>query len=90
MLKTNGNELYYHTFKSETSNHNYEIDFLLSDKNKTCPIEVKSSRYREHKSLDIFTKKFSKQVSKRYIIHTKELRKEGDILYLPPYLVPFL
>ena len=38
MLKTSGNELFYYTFKRETSNHPYEIDFLISKKNKICPI----------------------------------------------------
>ena len=31
MLKTAGNELFYYTFPKETSNHNYEIDFLPAD-----------------------------------------------------------
>ena len=57
MLRTAGNELYYHTMPSATSNHNYEIDFLLSRKNKICPVEVKSSGYRTHASLDRFIEK---------------------------------
>ncbi|MGP1438223.1 MAG: DUF4143 domain-containing protein [Treponema sp.] len=32
MFKATGKELYYHTFQSKTSNHNYEIDFLISEK----------------------------------------------------------
>lgn len=40
MLKTSGNELFYYTFKRETSNHPYEIDFLISKKNKICPIGI--------------------------------------------------
>lgn len=40
-LATNGYELYYHTFLNEKSKHNYEIDFLIADHNKICPIEVK-------------------------------------------------
>ena len=50
MLKTAGNELFYYTFQKETSNHNYEIDFLLARKNKICPLEVKSSGYKTHAS----------------------------------------
>ena len=57
-LAVNGNELFYHTIMNETSKHNYEIDFLLAKKNKIIPIEVKSSGYKTHKSLDIFTEKF--------------------------------
>ena len=61
ILTCNGNELFYYTFFNETSRHNYEIDFLLASRNKICPIEVKSSGYKTHKSLDEFCKKYSVQ-----------------------------
>ena len=53
-LTASGNELYYHCFPSDRSNNYYEVDFLLSRGNKVCPIEVKSSGYRAHASLDAF------------------------------------
>lgn len=62
MLKASGNELYYHTFPSQNK-HNYEVDFLLSRGNKILPIEVKSSNYLSHKSLDEFVKKYSSRVT---------------------------
>ena len=90
ILAANGNDLFYHTFMNEKSRHNYEIDFLLARKNKICPIEVKSSGYRTHASLDAFTEKFSDRILQRYLIYTKDLRKEKDILYLPAYMASFL
>lgn len=42
MLLANGNNLFYYTMDSDSSNRLYEIDFLLSIGNKICPIEVKS------------------------------------------------
>lgn len=90
MLKTAGNELYYYTFPKETSNHNYEVDFLLARKNKICPLEVKSSGYKAHASLDAFQKKYSARILRRYLIYTKDVRKDGDIFCLPAYMVPFL
>lgn len=48
MLRAKGDSLFYHTFRSETSNHIQEIDFLITRKNKICPIEVKSSGYKQH------------------------------------------
>lgn len=90
MLRTSRNELYYHTFKSETSNHNYEIDFILSRKNKICPIEVKSSVYKNHKSLDFFTEKFSSKILNRYIFCQKEFHKENDIFCIPFYMAMFV
>lgn len=90
MLKAAGNELFYYTFPKETSNHNYEVDFLLARKSKICPLEIKSSGYKTHASLDAFQEKFSSRILKRYLIYTKDIRKEKDIFCLPIYMVPFL
>lgn len=90
ILTANGNELFYHTFMNETSRHNYEIDFLLARKNKVCPLEIKSSGYRTHASLDAFTEKFSDRILKRYLVYTKDLKKEKDIVCLPFYMMQFL
>ena len=90
MLKANGHEIYYYTWPSETSNHLYEVDFLLSNGTKIDPIEVKSSGYKTHKSLDLFCEKFSSRVNKRYLVYTKDLRKEESITYLPAYMTQFL
>ena len=88
MLKSAGNELFYYTFKEET--RNYEIDFLISRKDKICPIEVKSSGYNSHKSLDMFQNKFSARILHRYLLYTKDLRKDKDVLCLPAYMAELL
>ena len=90
MLKAKGDSLYYYTFPSETSNHKYEVDFIIIRENKICPIEVKSSSYKRHTSLDRFSEKFSARIAHRYIVYTKDLHKEQDILCLPVYMVPYL
>jgi hypothetical protein len=66
------------------------VDFLLSRSNKLCPIEVKSSGYKAHVSLDEFCKKFSKEILWRYLVYTKDLRKDEETLMVPVYMVPFL
>lgn len=90
MLTAAGNELFYHTFINEKTKHNYEIDFILSRKNKICPIEVKSSGYRTHASLDCFSARYSERILEKYLIYTKDLQKDRDIWMLPMYMVPFL
>lgn len=90
MLYSNGNRLFYYTFPKEKSTHNYEIDFLLARGNKVCPIEVKSSGYKTHASIDAFSDKFSGKIGQKYLIYTKDLRKDGDILCLPIYMTMFL
>lgn len=90
MLKAAGHELYYYTFPTESGKHNYEIDFLISDKDKISPIEVKSSGYKTHTSLDVFCRKFSKRIRNKYLIYTKDLYKDRDVLYLPAYMTMML
>ncbi|HAZ91322.1 MAG TPA: ATPase [Eubacterium sp.] len=90
MLVAKGNNLFYYTFNSDTSNHIYEIDFLLSSGDKITPIEVKSGNYRAHKSLDMFCDKFSRRVRDRYVIHVKDYKREKGIDYIPIYMVPFM
>ena len=90
MLTAAGDKLYYYTFPTETGKHNYEIDFLLSRGNKICPIEVKSSGYKRHASLDAFCQKFSSRISSRYVLYTKDTHHDGQTLFLPVFLAPFL
>ncbi len=90
MLKAAGYNLFYHTWPTESGKHNYEIDFLISHDNKICPIEVKSSGYKAHASLDAFQKKFSNRILNRYLIYTKDLRKDTDITLLPVFMTMFL
>lgn len=90
MLKASGHELYYYTFPTNSGRHNYEIDFLIADGDKVSPIEVKSSGYRMHASLDSFCDKFSSRIRNRYIVYTKDLRRDAETLYLPVYMTMFL
>lgn len=90
MLIAKGDNLFYYTMGSETSNHLYEIDFLISAGDKICPIEVKSGNYRNHKSLDVFCDKFSARIKDKYVFHTKDYKRENGINYIPVYMVPFL
>lgn len=90
MLKASGHELYYYTFPTDSGKHNYEVDFLIADGDKISPIEVKSSGYKAHASLDAFCKKFSARIMNKYLIYTKDMRKEEDVQYLPAYMTMFL
>ncbi len=90
MLKASGHELYYYTFPTESGKHNYEVDFLIADGDKISPIEVKSSGYKAHTSLDTFCKKFSARIKNKYLIYTKDMRKVEDVQYLPAYMTMFL
>ena len=89
MLAAMGNKLYYYTWPRDDT-HNYEIDFLLSRGNKLMPIEVKSSGYKTHASLDAFCKKYSSRIDHPVMIYTKDLQNDGSTLLLPVYMTMLL
>lgn len=90
MLRASGNQLFYYTFPTGNGNKNYEIDFMLSRGSKIVPIEVKSSGYKTHKSLDAFCEKYPSRVGERILLYTKDYQKDEATLCLPIYYTPFL
>lgn len=90
MLVAVGKKLYYHTWPIENGNRNYEVDFLIPDGGKVSVIEVKSSQSKEHISIDNFMKKFSSRIRQSYLIHGRDMRKDGALKCLPFYMTSFL
>ena len=90
VLVSTGNRLFYHVWPTENGKHNYEVDFLLSRGSKLWPIEVKSSGYNAHASIDSFCNKFSSRISNRYLIYTKDFKKDGATTLLPIPMTMFL
>ena len=94
MLKASGHELYFHEYlykpEGNEKEKKYEIDFITVKKKKICPIEVKSSNYKSHKSFDYLLKKYQLKMEDRYIIYTKDLKYEDGITYIPVYMTPFI
>lgn len=89
-LRAKGDGLFYHTFPSETSNHTNEIDFIIARKNKICPIEVKSSGYKQHASLDRFRAKYRERILASYVVYTKDYQQTDGVEYIPVYMAQFL
>ena len=90
MLKASGKELYYHTIKKDDGKSYYEIDFVITRNNKLVPLEIKSSGYKTHKSLDEFFTKYPSRIYRRYLVYTKDYAKDADVICLPVYMTPFL
>ncbi|MBQ9017544.1 ATP-binding protein [Candidatus Saccharibacteria bacterium] len=90
-LRANGYELYFYAVNDDKNAKNdMEVDFLIVQENKLNPIEVKSGGYDKHTSLDKFKVKFGKKVGTRYVLHTKDLKVDGDVVYLPLYMAGLL
>lgn len=90
MLRATGKKLFYHTIPYAEGKKYYEIDFVIPVKHKISPIEVKSSGYKTHKSLDEFCSKFSDRIMSKYLIYTKDYRRENGVEYIPVYMTMFL
>lgn len=90
MIKAYDRELYYHTWKKKESTHYYEIDFLLTSKNKIIPIEVKSSAVRNHESIDEFAIKYSGCVGERYLVSQKDVGSREMLKLKPIYMLPYV
>lgn len=89
-LRTSGHQLFYHIMLKDEGKKYYEVDFLLADGHKVTPIEVKSSGYKAHASLDAFAAKYSSRISRKYLIYTKDYKRDGDVDCIPIYMTQFL
>ena len=90
-LRFNGYELFYYAKNdNDIVDNNMEIDFLIVQDKKLNPIEVKAGNYKKHTSIDRFKNKYKKNVGTRYVLHTKDLRVDKDVVYLPLYMAMFL
>lgn len=91
ILVANGHKLYFYTKYNVTSHRNeIEIDFVISNnsklKYKIYPIEVKSTERYTTRSLDKFDEKFHSRIGRSYVIHPRNLKIEGNTLYIPAYM----
>jgi len=90
-LRRSGHKLYFYSrYDKEHRENHMEIDFLITEKKKIAPIEIKSGNYKSHSSLDKFRKKFSSKLSNLYILYTKDVAIKNDIIHLPIYMGMFL
>ena len=90
MIAASGRELFYHTWEKNGSAHYYEVDFLISEGSKINAFEIKSSGTGKHESIKEFSKKYSQNVNKVYLISQKDVGREENLLLKPFYFIPFL
>jgi len=90
MITASNRAAYYHTWEKKNSTHYYEVDFLLRDKTKLVPLEVKSSATKKHESIDAFCEKYSKQVSQAILLSQKDVGKDNNLKLKPIYMLPFV
>jgi len=90
-LTAMGFNLFYHTFKNEKDEkHLYEIDFIVTAGDRVRPIESKSSRATDHRSLDLFIAGKGLKLETPAVLSPKNLSYVDGILYIPVYMAQFL
>lgn len=96
MLAASGHKLYFYSNSSrEDAASRMEIDFLIASstlpsRHNISPIEVKSGKNYTLSSLKKFMTKYAQMLRTPYVVHPKDMREEGGIVFLPYYMVPCL
>jgi predicted AAA+ superfamily ATPase len=86
LRKNDDNLYYYKKVDKEKKQTVMEIDFLIRRQNKIIPIEVKSSETYSLSSLKTFKKTFSGKVGLQYVLYNGDIKRDGEIVYLPYYM----
>lgn len=86
-LRANGHEVFfYKKTDKESKTTTIEIDFLIRIRNKVSPIEVKSSDRYTISSLMKFKNMYTNRIGTQYVLHNGDVKREGEIVYLPYYM----
>lgn len=95
MLCAKGHRLFFYSSSSEVAEDRMEIDFLIQKEKVTSrhnisAIEVKSGNKYTLTSLRKCLKKFNESMSTPYVIHSKDVKTEDGVVYIPLYMTPLL
>lgn len=89
-LVASGHNPGFGRFEDQIERKSYEVDFLIADSGRVIPIEVKSGQSAKHASLDRYVDRYGKWIDQAYVVHTKDLRVDGDLTYIPAYMAMFI
>lgn len=85
-LFSHGLKLYYFNSKKQG-----ELDFVIKIDDKLLPIEVKSGKnYLRHNALKNVIENKDYDIEKAYVLYNENIKRVGNIVYLPIYLMMFI
>ena len=85
-LYSHGLKLYYFNSKKQG-----ELDFVIKLDDKILPIEVKSGKnYVRHNALKNVIENKDYEIEKAYVLYNENIKRVGNIVYLPIYLMMFI
>ena len=65
-----------------------EIDFVIQNKNRIIPIEVKANKSTNNTSLTKYNEKFNNELSIRFSM--KNLARDGKIINIPLFMIEYM
>lgn len=87
ILRSKGDKLYFYTkVNKEIRKTVMEIDFVIRRNKKIIPIEVKSSNTFTTLSLLKYKKTFSNRIGLQYVLYEGDIKREGEVIYLPYFM----
>ena len=89
-LRSNGHRLLFYVEYNDRGKQLMEIDFLIRKGRKVVPIEAKAGKTFAIKSLQNFKTKFSNRIGLQYVLHDGDVKRDGEIIYLPYYMASIL
>lgn len=89
-LRSNGHRILFYIEYNKAGKPVMEIDFLIRKDRKVIPIEAKSGKAFAIKSLQNFKTKFTNRVGMQYVLYDGDIKRDGEILYLPYYVASIL
>jgi len=96
MLVASTHNLYFYSNSSrDDAASRMKIDVLIakstiSNRDNISLIEVKSGKHYTLSSLKIFRSKHARQLHTPYVLHTKDVKEDDGITYLPLYMALLL
>lgn len=92
-LTASGHNLYFYSKSSSIREERMEIDFLIirpypdaAMKPRVSPVEVKSGKRYSTVSLDKFHAKFAQRAGEEYVLHPRQMSRDGIRRFLPLYM----
>ncbi len=89
-LVCRGYDLWFTEFEKKGTDRKTEVDFILPSRSGMMPMEVKSGKSAMHSSLDKLMERYGNRISEAFVVHSKDFRVDGNVVYVPIYMMPFI
>jgi len=73
-----------------TSGGQAEVDFIIQRGNDIIPVEVKADENVSSRSLTLYAQKYEKETKIRLRFSLKNLKKDGNLLNIPLFLIDYM